>query len=103
MESDVIFARCFQCFSEPLARAQQHRLGVVHEATPLKSGVAAPTVPDVWYLRTRLRAWVSLVVLSFCFSFAQGPLASFQILEPAIIDDGPYRLAHIPPAQRPCC
>ena len=60
------------------------------ESSPLRQDATAP-VADLWYLRTPFRRWVSLIVLCLGFSFAQGPLMSFQVLEPVMIDDGIFQ------------
>ena len=57
------------------------------EKTPL-AAASAPLRSDLWYLRTPLRRWLSLVGMAVGVSFAQGPLMSFQILEPAMLGAG---------------
>ena len=52
---------------------------------------ASDDPPDLWYLRTEYRKWLSLVVLCIGASFGQGPIMSFQILEPAMLDDGIFQ------------
>ena len=57
------------------------------ELTPLHKTAK----PDLWYLRSPVNTWTSLVLLAIGCSFAQGPLVSFQILEPAMLNDGIFQ------------
>ena len=60
-------------------------------ACPPAAKAASDDPPDLWYLRTEYRKWLSLVVLCIGASFGQGPIMSFQILEPAMLDDGIFQ------------
>ena len=60
-------------------------------ASGAASSLAMEKKPDLWYLRTEFRCWASLVLLCIGASFGQGPIMSFQILEPAMLDDGIFQ------------
>ncbi len=48
--------------------------------------------PDAlpWFLKTETRCWASFLVLCLFTSFAQGPIMTFQLLEPIMLNDGAY-------------
>lgn len=49
--------------------------------------------PLAWHLRTKTRRWISLVTICLATTFAQGPVMSWQVLEPLMLDDGIFQCA----------
>lgn len=56
------------------------------ESSPLLVGP-----PDVWFLRTPTRKWISLCCVTLAASLSQVPQMSWQTIEPMMLDDGVHQ------------